>query len=177
MKILRYRMIAAIDENGAIGYQGELPFSLRKDIRYFRDQITGGIVIGTRATVNQVGKPPQGTRLWGISRQEEGGPHWQRRFSDWRKAVEEANRAGEIPWVIGGEWLFSEALQEAEELYLTLVEGTYPADRYFPELWATQFPVVVSDQLEQEGETSFRWQVRRPGERQLKIDLAETTST
>lgn len=162
MNTLRYRIIAAVDEQGAIGYQGKLPFSLRKDIRYFRDRITGGIVIGTRATVNQVGKPPQGTRLWGVSRRGESGVHWHRRFSDWREAVAEANDADEVPWVIGGEWLFAEALREAEELYLTLVEGTYPADRYFPEQWSTKFPVVVADQIEEEGGTSFRWQVRKP---------------
>jgi dihydrofolate reductase len=163
---MRYRIIAAIDENGGMGYRGGLPFQLREDIRYFRKQVEGGIIVGTRLTVNQVGKPPMGSRVWGVSRTPDLGPYWERVYTDWRSAAQEANAMGEIPWIIGGEWLFREALRGACELWLTLVEGVYPADRYFPAEWKDWFSVTLSCEQREENGIRFVWlRLAQPAER------------
>lgn len=157
---LRYKIIAAVDEAGGIGYQGKLPFSLRKDIAYFRKCVEDSIIIGTRLTVDQVGRPPRGSKIWGVSRDTLHGPHWSEQFDDWQQAVKQANQRGSTPWIIGGEWLFAEALPAATELYITRVAGQWQADRFFPANWQQQFPVLKSSQHEEENGIQFAWEVR-----------------
>jgi len=158
-----FRVIAAIDGAGGIGWCGQLPFSVRPDIAYFRRKIEHSVVIGTRATLDQIGKPPPGARLWGVSRRGEvRGKHWEMVWPDWRTAVIEATAQSPWPWVVGGEWLFSQCLPHASELYLTRVHGTFPADRFFPENWAQLFPHVRWSESHPESVPAWIWELRSP---------------
>jgi dihydrofolate reductase len=157
---MNYRLIAAIEQSGGIGYQGRLPFSLRKDMEYFWSQVLDGVVIGTRRSVNQMGRPRGQTRIWGVSREDVMGRHWERRFRHWQEAVEAANQQGITPWIVGGEWLYQETLAGAEQLYLTRVLADYPADRFFPCEWKNLFSVLLSSHNEYENGISFVYEVR-----------------
>ncbi len=157
---MNYRLIVAIEQECGIGFQGKLPFSLRRDMEYFWSQVEGGIVIGNRQSVNQMGHPRGQTRIWGVSRSKEMGRYWDRRFPCWQDAVTAANQEGITPWIVGGEWLYQQTLAGAEQLYLTRVLAYYPADRFFPREWETLFPVLLSSRTQCENGISFIHEVR-----------------
>lgn len=53
----RLTSIVAVNEQGAIGAGNSLPWRIRSDLRFFRDQTTNHIVIMGRKTYDSLGKP------------------------------------------------------------------------------------------------------------------------
>ncbi len=56
-RTVRLTSIVAIDENGAIGCRNALPWSLKSDMAFFRQQTTGNAVIMGRKTYDSIGGP------------------------------------------------------------------------------------------------------------------------
>jgi dihydrofolate reductase len=53
----RLTSIVAVNSQGAIGCNNELPWRLKTDLRFFRDQTMGQVVIMGRKTLDSMGKP------------------------------------------------------------------------------------------------------------------------
>ncbi len=52
--------IVALNEDGAIGCQNQLPWRLKTDLKFFRSQTLGNVVIMGRKTFESIGKPLPG---------------------------------------------------------------------------------------------------------------------
>ena len=51
------RIIAAVDENNGLGYNGDLLFKIPEDLKRFKALTTGNIVIMGRKTYESLGRP------------------------------------------------------------------------------------------------------------------------
>ncbi|MDP3726941.1 MAG: dihydrofolate reductase [bacterium] len=75
-------------------------------------------------------------------------------LSDNRRQVRHDNNNEECEaFVIGGGEIFAQALPLVQKLYLTLVEGDYGADTFFPDY--SEFKKVVNKQIRESGDYKY----------------------
>lgn len=124
-------LIAALDENFAIGRHGELPWHLPDDLRWFKQLTLGKYVLMGYNTALSVGKAlPDRTNLV-LSRRHEAPFPGQITVRSLDEARARADGTGLM--VIGGGQVYREALSVAQRLYLTWVSAAVEgADTFFP---------------------------------------------
>ena len=147
------KAIAVVDENLAIGRDGDLLFRLPSDLAHFKAETLGGIVIMGRRTLESMpgGKPLPGRHTLVLSRSMEPGL-WIREkkgkkwlfgvFADIPALLDFLDLPQDGPLsddsriiaVCGGEQVYRQLLPYCSELVLTEVETkAAEADAHFPE--------------------------------------------
>lgn len=130
-------LIAAVDKNWAIGYQNKLLTSIPEDMKFFRQTTTGKVVVMGRKTLESFpGKNPLKNRTNIVltknpSYQAEGAivVHNEDELREELKKYD-----SEDIFVIGGESIYRQFLDECDKAYITKIEYVYTADAYFPNL-------------------------------------------
>jgi dihydrofolate reductase len=131
-------LVVAMGENRAIGKDGDLPWRLSSDMRYFRKTTLGKPIVMGRRTFESLGRVLDRRLNIILTRDPDYAVQGAVVAHDLREALDiagnEAKRAGvgEIT-VIGGEELFREVLPKAGRIYLTEVHASPKADTWFPE--------------------------------------------
>ncbi len=142
----RISIIAALAKSDrAIGRDNRLLWDIPEDMRHFRKTTTGHTVIMGAKTFHSIGKPlPKRTNIVLSSNQElvlDGCIV----VHSVEEALSEARESEkEEVFVIGGASIYEQMMPFADRLYLTLVEGKYPADTFFPEY--QEFSRVISEE-------------------------------
>ena len=145
-------IIAAIAEkNRVIGKDGKLPWYISKDLRRFKRLTFGHAVLMGRKTfesiVARLGKPlPERRSLVLTSRSYPAYPGVET-YPSLENALDAAQTENRL-FVIGGEAVFERMLERADRFELTIVEGTYEGDAFFPEysrLLAERFQLTESE--------------------------------
>lgn len=147
-------LVAALAEkNRAIGCRGRLPWHLPEDLRHFKQLTVGHPLLMGRKTFESLledfGGPLPGRRHLVLSR--------SRTYPDIPQVevypdVEAALAAlGKVPvlFIAGGAEVYAQFLPRADRLELTLVEGDYEGDTFFPpyeHLIGPVFEVVAVEQ-------------------------------
>ena len=130
-------ILAAIAEkNRVIGKDGKLPWYISEDLKRFKRLTTGYAVLMGRKTfesiVERLGKPlPERRNIVLTSKSFTHYPGVETHTSI--ESVLAAIKSEDKIFVIGGERVFKETLQIADTLELTIVEGDYEGDAFFPE--------------------------------------------
>lgn len=143
-------LIAAIGENGELGYKGDLCFHIREDMKFFRNTTMGHKVLMGRKTWESLptgGLPGRENIV--VSRNEMRGVDWVVNDLEWF-LKENANTEEEI-FVIGGGMIYATALPYAKQLYLTEVEAVAEADTFFPDFDRTKYTREVIREGEEDG--------------------------
>ncbi|WP_314321030.1 dihydrofolate reductase [Prevotella nigrescens] len=130
---MKINIIAAVARNRAIGYNGDMVYFIKEDLRRFRQLTTGHTVIMGRRTFHSL---PKGAlpnrRNIVLSRTETIFPG-----CDVYTSLSEALKYiadNEEAFIIGGASLYKEGLAVANRLYLTEIDAVPPhADVFFPE--------------------------------------------
>jgi len=128
------KAIVAVDENWAIGRQGDLLCHLPADMRHFK-QVTMGhsIVMGRKTFESFPRRPLPGRQNIVITR----NAGWQYPGVTVVHSLEEAIQVAETDsvFIIGGAQVYELALPCVDELYLTLIHARWAtADAFFPAL-------------------------------------------
>ena len=145
-------LIAAVDKNWAIGYQNKLLTSIPEDMKFFRQTTTGKVVVMGRKTLESFpGKKPLKNRTNIVltknpSYQAEGAivVHNEDELREELKKYD-----SEDIFVIGGESIYRQLLDECDKAYITKIEYAYTADAYFPNLDEMPEWKITADSEEQ----------------------------
>lgn len=130
-------LIAAVAEaNRVIGRENRLPWRLSEDLKRFKRLTTGHPMIMGRRTfeslVNEFGGPLPDRRLLIVtSRGDIPGYPDIETFPDPEAALAAAQEASRV-FIGGGATVYEHFLERADRWELTLVEGKYQGDTYFP---------------------------------------------
>lgn len=136
-------IIAAVDENGAIGVNGDMPWGreMRSDLRRFKELTFGCPILMGRKTYESLPNGPLPGRLNIVVTSQKGYevpdgvmvvPNVNHGIILGVKEAEEIG-AGSL-FVIGGASIFKEAIGLVDTIYLTRIHHVFPdADTYFPE--------------------------------------------
>ena len=134
-------LIAAMDLNGLIGRDGDLPWRLPDDLAHFKRLTLGKTVLMGRKTWDSLGRALPGRDNWVLSRDPGFAPAGAQRLASVAAALA-APRATEL-MVIGGGELYRQTLDACQRLYLTEVQTRIePArvdDVHFPAFDRSQF--------------------------------------
>ncbi len=127
-------IIAAVAENGAIGKNNQLLWHLPDDLKHFKEITFGHPVIMGQRTFESLGKPLPGRLNIVLSKDGDYHPAGVTVCDSINKAVSIASRQDrkEI-FFIGGGMVYEQAIKIADKLYLTIVDGNYDADTFFPD--------------------------------------------
>lgn len=138
-------LIVACAENRIIGRNGQLPWRIPEDWRFFRKQTAGKTVVLGRISFESWRSVldddrhaivlTRKTALVGERVQVAGSLS---------AALALAEQAPREIYVCGGQRIFEEAIRlpQATRLYLTLVHANVEGDRTFPE-WRHEFPRIL----------------------------------
>ena len=134
---LRLSLIAAVAENGIIGADGAMPWTLSTDLRRFRSITTGKPVIMGRKTYLSIGRPLPNRVNIVVSRHAGFSPEGVVVVPTLEAAISAAIAAAAASdmveaVVIGGGEIYRAFLPQADRLYITHVEATVDGDVSFP---------------------------------------------
>ncbi len=133
----RISFVAAIGSRRELGlYRGAkgMPWSIPEDLAHFHELTAGHAVVMGRRTFQIIGHPLAGRTNVVTTRDPTfaaDGVIVARSVTEALQLADDVEK-DEI-FVIGGAQIFEEALPLADKLYLTLVDGEFEADVYFPE--------------------------------------------
>jgi len=151
-----------MDEKRGIGKNNQLLFKISQDLQRFKNLTTGHPVIMGRKTYESIGRLlPNRTNIV-ISRKtslERRGLARLKFVHSLDGAIELAktSEGSEEVFIIGGGQIFAQAIEKnlVDKLYLTIVEGNYDADTFFPE-YEGKFK-IVNEEKGEEGGYKFRF--------------------
>jgi dihydrofolate reductase len=130
------KTIVAVDNNWGIGKDGGLLVNLPGDLKYFKEQTLGKVVVMGRTTFESLpGKKPLKDRVnIVLSRNEEFAPGCIkcRSMGELFKALEAYDM--EDVFIIGGADIYRQFLPYCSSHLVTKIHGVYEADKYFENL-------------------------------------------
>ncbi len=127
-------IIAALDDQGGIGFENKIPWHLPADLGRFKKLTMGHHLILGRKTYQSIGKSLPGREMIVLSRNPEYKLAGSQIVSSLQEALQITRDVGESEaFVIGGAEIYRIALPLVEKMYLTRVHTTSQADVFFPE--------------------------------------------
>ena len=131
--------IWAMTRNRVIGADGDLPWRLPDDMRFFRRTTLGKPVIMGRRTFDEIGRPLPKRRNIVLSRRGLAASGVEV-VSDFDAAlVLAAEGQPQEACVIGGAEVYALALPRVQRLYMTLIDTELQGDTWFPEFDLGEF--------------------------------------
>lgn len=145
-------LIAAVDVNWAIGYKNKLLVSIPDDMKFFRQTTTGKVVVMGRKTLESFpnGQPLK-NRVNIVLTSDKNYKVMDaivvHDLDELHKELEQYN--SEDVYVIGGESIYRQLLDECNVAHITKIDYAYDADAYFPNLDEKEEWQITEDSDEQ----------------------------
>lgn len=154
-------LIVAMDQNRLIGADNGLPWHLPDDMKWFVEKTIGKPVILGRKTYDSIPprfKPLRDRHNIIVTRNrayEAAG------CTVVHSVAAALAAAGDVPEIVigGGTQIYAQTLPRADRLYLTLVDGVFQGDAYFPEFDRTAWRETFRQVHAADGRhaTPFTW--------------------
>ncbi|WP_088032678.1 dihydrofolate reductase [Evansella clarkii] len=141
-------MVVAMDENRVIGKDGDLPWHLPNDLKFFKRVTTGHTIIMGRKTHESIGRPLPDRRNIVVTTQQSYAPEGVEVLHSLEEVKQFADKKEEEFFLIGGETLFRQLLPVTGRIYLTVIHDEFEGDTYFPEISEDEWEVVSSEKGE-----------------------------
>lgn len=129
--------ILSADKNWGIGYKGDLLVRIPNDMKMFRTLTTGNVIVMGRKTLESFpnGQPlPKRVNIV-MSHNTDYQAKGCVVVHNTEELLEELKKYQDKQvYVVGGESVYRELLPYCEEAYVTRIDYTYQADRFFPNL-------------------------------------------
>lgn len=137
-------IVAAIGKNRVIGKDGTMPWHIPEDLRRFNRLTTGHAVLMGRKTFESIGKPLVNRRNVVISSKPIPDVETYSSIDEALNALVDQEKV----FIIGGEHLYAQLLERADELFLTFVDVEVDGDALFPpfeHLTETTFTLISEE--------------------------------
>lgn len=131
------KAIVAVDKNWAIGYQNKLLVSIPADMRFFKQETTGKVVVMGKRTLESFpgGRPLKNRINICLTRDKnfmDPDAIIVHSIDEVLEKVKEYNT--DDVYVIGGESIYRQLLPYCSLVHVTKIDYAYQADSYFPDL-------------------------------------------
>lgn len=127
-------MIWAMDANGIIGKNNDLPWHLPRDFAYFKAETLGKRMLMGRKTWDSLGgKPLKGRTSIILTRDTDYAPEGAEVVHSLEEALAEGRKDDEL-MVVGGSEIYRMMLPYADKLMVTRIEAEFEGDTKFPEV-------------------------------------------
>jgi dihydrofolate reductase len=164
---MKISIVAAMDRKRGIGKNGKIPWHIKDDLVRLKNLTRGNVVILGRKTYdsmvsyyNKSGNPMPGKLYIIVTHDKNYKPARENAIT--AHSLENAlsfARPGlaklEEVFVIGGAQIFQQAIPIADKLYLTIVEGNFDADTFFPDY--QEFKKIISEERRESDGYKYRF--------------------
>jgi len=69
--------------------------------------------------------------------------------------------ADRVLWIIGGSEIFAQTIKQANELYITEIDGDFGCDKFYPE-YRDEFELVNDGEPQTENGITYRFRIYQP---------------
>ncbi|WP_367120677.1 dihydrofolate reductase [Staphylococcus capitis] len=121
-------ILVAHDKQRVIGYQNQLPWHLPNDLKHVKQLSTGHTLVMGRKTFESIGKPLPNRRNVVLT----NNPSFKHEGVDVIHSIEEINDIPGQVFIFGGQTLFEEMIDKVDDMYITVVDGKFQGDTFFP---------------------------------------------
>ena len=143
---MKLSAIAAVAENYIIGLDGDLPWRLPADLRWFVRQTKGKPVVFGRKTFESTGYLKSRRNIV-ITRQSNWESNCDLVVHSIDEALDSSAEEDEL-MVLGGSTIYAELMPRLDRLYLTVVHATPDGDTRFPPVDSSQWTVTYEEYRE-----------------------------
>ena len=131
------KAIVAVDKNWGIGLKGKLLVSIPADMKFFRSTTLGKVVVMGRKTLESFpNKAPLKDRVNIVLTKntsfQKNGVIVVHSIDELKDELKKYN--SDDVYVIGGETIYKQLIDECDTAYVTKIDYAYEADAYFPNL-------------------------------------------
>lgn len=149
--------IAAMSSNRVIGRDGDLPWHLPRDMKFFKNTTMGHHIIMGRNNFASMNYTPLRNRVNIVLTRD---PYFITSSAVVLHSIEDAlayaMEGGENEaFIIGGGQVYQQSLHFVEKIYLTTVISELAGDTYFPELDPNEWEVVSSEYFEADEKNQY----------------------
>lgn len=127
------KIIVAHDRNRLIGNQNQIPWHSKEDFRHYKETTMGHTLIMGNKTFESIGNPLPGRKTIVLCFDPEYDAQGCEVCTDYRRLLDRYEKSEEVVYVCGGASVYALFLPYCEELIVSLIEGEYSGDTYFPE--------------------------------------------
>ncbi len=129
---MKISIIVAAASDGAIGKDNKLLWHLPADMKFFKEKTMGHHIIMGRKTYESIGRPLPGRTTVIITRDLKYKAEGCLVAHSLNEAIEIASTNGDTEAMItGGAEIYNQAIEKADCIYLTEVQGKFEADTFF----------------------------------------------
>jgi dihydrofolate reductase len=136
--------VVAMTPSRVIGYQGQLPWHLPGDLRFFRKVTIGQAVLMGRKTWESIGRPLPGRRNIVLSRSLDQAPEGAELIRT-PESIDDLDISTKL-CVIGGSEIYRLLLPRCDEVWLSLLTREYTGDTWLPAFEHDFFPPEVLEE-------------------------------
>lgn len=154
-------LIVAFDKNQLIGKDGWMPWNLKEDLQHFKAYTMNKALLVGRKTFEGFHQPLPNRFHYVLTRSEYCYEHERVQVvHDIDEVVKRYQDSEDELVVIGGAMIYEAALPYVEKMVISLVEGDYTGDTYFPPFNHDDFETV---QIEEKNGFSVHTLLRKKG--------------
>lgn len=146
------KAIAAVDNNWAIGYKGRLLVSIPNDMKMFRNETTGKVIVLGRKTLETFpnGLPLKNRTNIILTKDVNYKVKDAIIVHNEEELFEELRKYDtDDIYIIGGESIYKQFVKYCESAIITKIDENYQSDAYFPNLDKDENWKVVAESEEQ----------------------------
>lgn len=158
-------IIVAASTNMVVGNNGDLPWNLPSDLKYFKKVTDGKRVIMGRNTwysIPEKFRPLPNRENIVVSKSNSGIElEGALVFSDLDVLLKRFSESDEETFVIGGAQIYKEAFKYADKLYLTQIYSHIEGDAYLEGLDPIEWSLISSGDMKVENNFKFKFEVYR----------------
>ena len=171
---MKISLIVAVGENGVIGNNGDLPWHLPADLRWFKAKTQGHFVLmGRRTWESFPGQLPNRTKVV-ISRGTPELADGVLLANSLEAALDLARVAGEQEvFIAGGATLYVQAFSQIDRIYLTRVHASFEGDTWFPAIDLADWQVLQREDFEADEKNAYPYSFfiyEKPGASTIQDD-------
>lgn len=127
-------IILAASQNNVIGIDNDLPWKLTEDMKYFKKKTSGATVLMGRKCWESIPskfRPLPNRENIVLTRNTEYVAEGATVIHDMNKYIEDNKDSIDTLWIIGGSEIYTEALEFADNVYLTRIQGFVEGNIHF----------------------------------------------
>lgn len=154
-------LIVAHDRNYLIGKDGWMPWHLPQDLKHFKEKTIGKKIVMGRKTFEALKKPLEKRMTYVLTHDVSLRYSYEnvKVVHDLKKLCEEYTSTEEELVICGGAQIYEAAMPYVDEMWISLVDGNYSGDTYFPAYDLADWQVLSSES--NEGFVCIHYQKKR----------------
>lgn len=151
------KAIVGMAANRVIGKDGDLPWRIPEDLKWFKKLTTGHPIVMGRKTMDSLGRPLPKRRNLVLTRSLDELPDGFEKLGS-SEAIAEQLDGEECVFIIGGSEIYRLLFPQCDEVLLSYIYEEYEGDTYLPDF---ESDFEVEEILFQNDEFELRRYIRR----------------